>query len=111
MLLQDRVAIITGGTSRIGKGITLKFAEEGCSPIIADVLTEGADELLEEISKRARESLFVECNVSDSRQVQNMVDSVVSRFKKVDILVNNVRTARSGFPGPWTSSSVDDIGP
>lgn len=96
MLLEDRVAIITGGTRGIGKGIALRFAEEGCSPIIADILTEGANETLEEISKKGREGFFVQCDVSNSSQVQNMVDSVIRKFRKVDILVNNAGTGGSG---------------
>ena len=89
MLLQNRVAIITGGSRGIGRGIALKFAEEGCSPVIADILEEEARETLNEISKKGKEGLFVKCDVSDSRQVQDMVDQAISKFDKVDILVNN----------------------
>jgi 3-oxoacyl-[acyl-carrier protein] reductase len=89
MLLSNRVAIITGGARGIGKGIALKFAEEGCSVVITDVLLEEAKKTLEEILKKGRDGLFIPCDVSDSRQVQEMVAQVIRRFGKIDILVNN----------------------
>jgi NAD(P)-dependent dehydrogenase (short-subunit alcohol dehydrogenase family) len=90
MLLTNRVAIITGGARGIGKGIALKFAEEGCSPVITDVLLTEGQKALDEISKKKGISgLFIRCDVSDSRQVQDMVDQVIGKFGKVDILVNN----------------------
>jgi NAD(P)-dependent dehydrogenase (short-subunit alcohol dehydrogenase family) len=89
MLLSNRVVIITGGARGIGKGIALKFADEGCSIIIADVLVEEARKTLEEISEKGREAIFVQCDVSNSRQVQDVVDQTISRFGKIDILVNN----------------------
>src|SRR5512137_2921099 len=89
MLLTNRVAIITGGARGIGKGIALKFAEEGCSPVITDVLDSEGKKALDEISGKGMDGLFIRCDVSDSRQVQNMVDQVMAKFGKVDILVNN----------------------
>jgi 3-oxoacyl-[acyl-carrier protein] reductase len=92
MLLSDRVAIITGGARGIGKAIALKFAEEGCSIVIADMIEEAANETVREISKLGREALFVPCDVSNSRQVQAMVKQTISKFGKIDILVNDAGT-------------------
>jgi 3-oxoacyl-[acyl-carrier protein] reductase len=89
MLLSDRVAIITGGSRGIGRGIALKFADEGCSIVIADVKIKEAKDTLAEVSKKGGEGLAIQCDVSDSQQVHDMVDKVISRFGKVDILVNN----------------------
>lgn len=89
MLLTNRVAIITGGARGIGRGIVLKFAEEGCSIVIADVLVKEAQKIVEEISKKGREAIFAQCDVSKSRQVNDMMDQTINRFGKVDILVNN----------------------
>jgi 3-oxoacyl-[acyl-carrier protein] reductase len=93
MMLPNRVAIITGGSRGIGRGIVLKFAEQGCSVAIADVLEKQARETLEEVSKKGREGIFVSCDVSNSRQVENMVEQVIRKFGKVDILVNNAGIA------------------
>ena len=89
MLLANRVAIITGGARGIGKGIALKFAVEGCSIVIADVLMPEGEKALGEVSKKGRDGLFIQCDVSDTRQVQDMVERVINKFGKVDILVNN----------------------
>jgi len=89
MLLPNKVAIITGGASGIGKGIALKFAQEGCSVVIADIMEKEALSTVDEIAKAGRKSLFIRCDVTSNRQVQDMVEQVIREFQKIDILVNN----------------------
>jgi NAD(P)-dependent dehydrogenase (short-subunit alcohol dehydrogenase family) len=101
MLLSNRVAIITGGARGIGRGIALKFAEEGCSIVIADVLESEGRKTVEEVSKKGRDGVFIQCDVSDSRQVQDMVGQVISKFGKVDILVNDAGIGP--LPKPFTN--------
>jgi 3-oxoacyl-[acyl-carrier protein] reductase len=96
MLLSNRVAIITGGARGIGKGIALRFAEEGCSVAIADILSTEANQTLEEIAKKGAEGIFVKCDHTNNRQVEDMVKKVVDKFGKIDILVNNA----GGFGPP-----------
>jgi NAD(P)-dependent dehydrogenase (short-subunit alcohol dehydrogenase family) len=95
VLLSNRVAIITGGARGIGRGIALKFAEEGCSIVIADIIAAEAMKTVEDVSKKDRDGIFVPCDVSDSRQVESMVRRVIDKFGKVDILVNNAGIAAS----------------
>lgn len=102
MLLADKVAVITGGVKGIGKGIALKFAGEGCTPVIVDLLESQAAETLNEVKMKGRDGLFIKCDVSDANQVQQMVDQVVGKFGKVDILVNN-----AGIPGGIPRSIID----
>jgi 3-oxoacyl-[acyl-carrier protein] reductase len=92
MLLSNRVAIITGGARGIGRAIALKFAEEGSSIVIADVMEMAASQTVEEISKLGRQALFISCDVSSSQQVRAMVKQTVNRFGKIDILVNDAGT-------------------
>lgn len=89
MLLSNRVTIVTGGVRGIGKGIALRFAEEGSSTVIADILVKEAHKTVEEVSKKGSKAVFIECDVSDSHQVEDMVNQAVSTFGKIDILVNN----------------------
>ena len=103
MLLESRVAIITGGAVGIGRGIALKFAEENCSVVIADIAETEGKKTAEEASKKGGEGIFVSCDVTVARQVQDMVDKAVSRFGKVDILVNNA----GGVSGP--EGSLDGV--
>lgn len=89
MLLANRVAIITGGAKGMGRGIALKFADEGCSVAIADISIKDANDTLAEVSRRGREGLSLLCDVTKGEQVRDTVEKVISRFGKIDILVNN----------------------
>jgi len=89
MLLADRVALITGGAKGIGKGIALKFAQEGCAVVIADIDLKNATETLAEITKKGGKGLALGCDALDDKQVRATVDKAISHFGKVDILVNN----------------------
>jgi NAD(P)-dependent dehydrogenase (short-subunit alcohol dehydrogenase family) len=89
MLLADRVAIITGGAKGIGKGIALKFAEEGCAVVIADIDLKSANETLAEVTKKDGKGIALACDVLDIKQIRATVDKAIAEFGKIDILVNN----------------------
>lgn len=89
MLLSDRVAIISGGAIGMGRSTALLFADEGCSVVIADILTKEGKKTAEEVSQKGRAGIFIKCDITDRRQVQGMVEQTVNKFGKVDILVNN----------------------
>ncbi len=96
MLLADRVAIITGGAKGIGKGIALKFAEEGCAVVIADIDLKNASATLAEVTQKGGKGLALACDALDDKQVRATVDKVIAQFGKIDILVNNA----GGMPAP-----------
>ena len=89
MLLSNKVAIITGGARGIGRAMVLKFAEQGATTVIVDLRPNEAAETLKVVSERKGEGTFINCDVSSSSQVQKMVDQVISRYHKIDILVND----------------------
>jgi NAD(P)-dependent dehydrogenase (short-subunit alcohol dehydrogenase family) len=89
MLLANRVAIITGGASGMGKAMAHRFAEEGCSIVISDISEFLGKKAADEVSKTGGEAIFFHCDVTDSSQVQDMVNAAIRRFNKIDILVNN----------------------
>ncbi len=89
MLLSNRVAVITGGARGIGRAMVLKFAEQGAVTVIVDLRPNEAAETLKLVSDRGGEGLFISCDVSQNSQVQKMVDQVIGRYHKIDILVND----------------------
>jgi 3-oxoacyl-[acyl-carrier protein] reductase len=89
MLLKDRVAIVTGGTKGIGKGISLKFAQEGCDVVVNARHIEDARQVAAEIIAMGRRSLAIAADVSKSDAVNDMVARTIKEFGKIDILVNN----------------------
>ena len=89
MKLQGKVAIVTGGGQGMGRAISLAYAREGASVLVADVNEAGANAVGEEIRGADGRAEAVKVDVREQVQVQAMVDTAVERFGGVDILVNN----------------------
>jgi 3-oxoacyl-[acyl-carrier protein] reductase len=89
-LLAGKVAIVTGARRGIAKTIALDFAEAGADVTICDIITEDGklDEVAKEIKKLGRDSLAVKVDISQKADIDNMVQKVIARFNKIDILVN-----------------------
>src|ERR1700722_8132094 len=88
--LTGRIALITGAASGIGRGIANAFAREGASIVVADRVPEArAAAVLAEIRAHGREALFVQTDVSSESSVSAMAEAALSRFGRVDVLVNN----------------------
>jgi NAD(P)-dependent dehydrogenase (short-subunit alcohol dehydrogenase family) len=89
MLLENRVALVTGGAKGRGRAIALQFAREGCDVVVTALHIEGAKKVAAEIEALGRKSLAISADISKSAQVKDMVDRTIKKFKKIDILVNN----------------------
>jgi NAD(P)-dependent dehydrogenase (short-subunit alcohol dehydrogenase family) len=89
MLLENRVAIVTGGTKGMGRAIAQKFAEEGCDIVVTSRHLEEAQKVAKEIEKLGRKTLGIKADISKSAEVNDMVAQTIKKFKKIDILVNN----------------------
>ncbi|MCX5702313.1 MAG: 3-oxoacyl-[acyl-carrier-protein] reductase [Candidatus Omnitrophica bacterium] len=89
MRLKDKVALITGGAQGIGRDIALAFAKEGADVVIGDINLEKAMRVEQEIMALGRKSLAIELDVTSSVKVEEEVNKILDKFKKVDILVNN----------------------
>lgn len=89
MILKDKVAIITGGGSGIGKAIALRFAREGANVVVAGRTLAKVEQTAQEIEEIGTKSLALRADVSVVADVAYMVKSTVDKFRGVDILVNN----------------------
>lgn len=110
--LEGRTAIVTGGSSGIGRGICLKLAEEGANVVVADVRSEPQlDEspTHEKIQEMGGEAEFIETDVSDEESVKDMVYQSAERFGKIDILVNNAGVHHSASVSDETEEGWDQI--
>jgi len=86
MVLESKVAFITGGASGLGAGIAKKFIQEGARVIICDVDAETGTKTAQQIGGNIH---FYKMDISDEEQVKKTVESVVNEFSRIDILINN----------------------
>ena len=82
--LQDKIAIITGAASGLGKGMAELFAEEGAHVVVADLQDDAGQRLAD-----ALEGTYLRCDVTDPAAVEGMIQAAVDRHGRIDILVNN----------------------
>jgi 3-hydroxybutyrate dehydrogenase len=87
--LQDKVAIITGAASGIGKDMAKTFCREGAKVCIADLKLEAAQSVVDEIEEDGGTAMAVAMDVTDESQVNASVQRVVERFGAIDVLVSN----------------------
>jgi sorbitol-6-phosphate 2-dehydrogenase len=89
-LLQDRVAIVTGGAQGLGEALCRRLAREGAHVVAADLNLEGAKRVAADIVARTnRRALALQVDVTNEAQVTTMVDRTVQEFGRLDILVSN----------------------
>jgi len=89
MRLIDKVAIITGGGSGIGRATALRFAEEGAKVIVWDINLDEAEKTVEEIKSAGGTGKAYKVDVTDRKQIEDTVNSILEEFHKIDILINN----------------------
>ena len=90
MRFQGKVAIVTAAANGIGKATSRILAREGAKLVAVDINPEALIDLSREIESEKGDIITLETNVLEPNQVKDLVDSVVDRFHKIDILVNAV---------------------
>ncbi len=88
MRLQDRVAIVTGGASGIGRATVELFAKEGAKVIIWDVSDQGMT-LAQQLTQKGLSATFMKVSVADKMEVEHAVAEIIKKFSRIDILINN----------------------
>ena len=89
MKLQDKVCVVTGAASGIGKEIALIYAREGGKIVIADLNLEAAQATADELKAAGKQAMAVAMNVTDEAQVNAGIAAVVDAWGRIDVLVSN----------------------
>lgn len=89
MRLENKVAVITGAASGMGKAIAGLYAAEGAKVVVSDLNLAGAEEVAAEITASGGEAVAVKTNVAVESDIHEMIELALSRFGRLDILVNN----------------------
>ncbi|NDB33414.1 MAG: SDR family oxidoreductase, partial [Nitrososphaeria archaeon] len=89
MSFKDKIVVITGASSGIGKATAIEFASKGSKLALVARRKEKLEELEKLLTKFNAEILICPCDVSDKAQVKQMTQKVLDKFGKIDILVNN----------------------
>jgi len=97
MKLKGKVSLITGGGQGIGRAAALLFAEEGSDIAICDVNQDALDKTSKDIKAKKRDCLTFMADVSKYDQVSDMVNKILDKFGKIDILINNAGITRDGL--------------
>jgi NAD(P)-dependent dehydrogenase (short-subunit alcohol dehydrogenase family) len=103
MLLDGKIAVVTGAGSGVGRASALRFAEEGARVVCADISLERVQETAELIHKAGGAAAAVQGDVSVEEDVVAMLDAAIEHFGRLDILFNNV-----GIPTPRLGALLEE---
>ncbi len=103
MQLKDKVTVITGAGSGVGRASAKRFAEEGASVVCADIDLDRAKETVAEIETMGASAMAQQCDVAHDADVAAMINSAVGQFGRLDVLFNNV-----GIPTPRLGMAFEE---
>jgi len=96
MLLADKVALITGAGSGIGRATAQLFAQEGAQVIVVDINAEDGQETTEHIRRAGGDSLFIHADVAKMDQARQMIDRTLQHYGRLDIVHSNAAASVAG---------------
>lgn len=103
---ENKVALVTGAGSGIGKATALLFAEEGARVVVSDINEKMGLQTVREIQATSGEAIFIKCDVSSEEEVQTLIRETVNRFGRLDMAYNNAGV--EGSPCATTECSAEN---
>ena len=88
-ILKNKVAIVTGGSSGMGRAGVELFSEAGCQSVIADINEKEGNKIQENLTKKNLKADFIYTDVTDSKNVQSTVNQIIKKYGRIDILFHN----------------------
>jgi NAD(P)-dependent dehydrogenase (short-subunit alcohol dehydrogenase family) len=98
MMLEGKVAVVTGAGSGLGEAISILFAKNGATVVLGDLDIEGGERVLGQIEHSGSKAKFVKTDVSSPSDAKALVDAAVGTFGQLDIAVNNAGIGGSTAP-------------
>jgi len=98
--LKDKIVLVTGGASGIGRAIALGFTQEGAKAVVADIQDELGEAVVAEIHKNGGQALYIHCDVTKAAEVEAMIARIIEAFGSLDCAVNN-----AGYEGEVASTA------
>lgn len=97
MRFKDKVVLVTGASTGIGRSTAIEFAKEGAIVVVNSFShVEKGQAVVKEIEQLGSKSLLIKCDVSNGIQVKNMIGSIINKFGRIDILINNAGFVKDG---------------
>ncbi len=109
MSIKDKVTIITGAGSGIGKGTALMFGRAGAKVVVADVNEKGGEETANEIRQKGGEAFFAKLDVSNREQIKNVIQETLNKYGKIDVLINNAGIIQDALVVKMTEEQWDRV--
>jgi len=104
--MENKIALVTGGASGIGKATAIILAKEGAKIVVADLDEEKSLEVVNEIKSNGGDAIFVKTNVADWEAMQNLHQTILEKYERIDIAINNAGMAT--FPQGLVDTTVEE---
>lgn len=109
-MLTDKVALVTGASRGIGRQIALTLAKKGAAVVVNyNGSAQNAEAVVKEISELGGKAAAYQCDVSDYRQSEKMIQDLIGQYQKIDILVNNAGITRDGLLMRMSEQDYDAV--
>lgn len=109
-LLEGKTAIVTGATRGIGKGIAVKFAENGANVAFTYISSEqAASKIVNELESFGVKAVAYKSNAADFKSAEKLINDVVAAFGNIDVIVNNAGITKDGLLMRMTEENWDDV--
>lgn len=109
-MLKDKIALVTGASRGIGREIAIELAQAGAFVVVNySGSEEAAKETVEKIQAAGGSAESYQCNVGNFDDVKQMIDEIISKYKKIDILVNNAGITRDNLILKMSEKEFDDV--
>jgi NAD(P)-dependent dehydrogenase (short-subunit alcohol dehydrogenase family) len=107
-MLEDKVCVVTGAGSGIGRATALEMAARGATVVVADVDDDGGEETAEAVVAAGATAHFIHCDVGDGTDVRELMDATARRHGRIDVLYNNAGIHEAGITADRTVDTLPE---